>query len=120
MGGDLVNNTTKQLLVAAAIVSMMGVNGISTTALAKGKKKGFKCEGGNACKGKGGCKSDANQCKKGSNACKGEGFVMAKNEADCEKKKAKNAPAPEAAAPATGAPAGEAAPPAGGEAPKAQ
>ena len=47
------------------------------------------CEGVNACKGKGACKSASNACK-GQNACKGHGMSeMTKAECDAAKAKAK-------------------------------
>ncbi|OGP86735.1 MAG: hypothetical protein A2Y95_05570 [Deltaproteobacteria bacterium RBG_13_65_10] len=45
------------------------------------------CEGVNACKGKGSCKSANNSCK-GENACKGKGWV-AMTQAECDGAKAK-------------------------------
>ena len=45
-----------------------------------------KCEGVNACKGKGDCKSASNACK-GQAACKGKGFSEM-SQADCDKAKA--------------------------------
>ena len=41
------------------------------------------CVGANACKGKGACKSAANDCK-GQNACKGKGF-LSMTKAECDK-----------------------------------
>ena len=49
------------------------------------KAEMVKCEGVNACKGKGGCKSASNDCK-GKNACKGKGFSEM-SKADCDKAK---------------------------------
>lgn len=78
------NDTTKKLLIGAAIAGVMGLN---TGAIAKPKaaKAGeFKCEGATECKGHGECKTASNECK-GHNGCKGQGWVMAKNEAECHK-----------------------------------
>lgn len=40
------------------------------------------CDGANACKGKGGCKSEKNACK-GQNGCKGQGFVETATAEEC-------------------------------------
>ncbi|AWN73615.1 hypothetical protein LEAN103870_10460 [Legionella anisa] len=42
-----------------------------------------KCQGGNACKGQGACKTADNACK-GQNACKGKGVAEMSQE-DCQK-----------------------------------
>jgi hypothetical protein len=41
------------------------------------------CNGANACKGKGACKTASNDCK-GHNACKGKGFLEM-TKAECDK-----------------------------------
>ena len=48
-----------------------------------------KCEGVNACKGAGSCKTAKNECK-GHNACKGQG-VVEMTKAECDAAKAKMA-----------------------------
>ncbi|MGC4089211.1 MAG: hypothetical protein QM756_15270 [Polyangiaceae bacterium] len=76
----------KSNLIAAAISGIVvGVSGMAHAspkhegktsvsvdmgAQMQGDKHG--CKGQNACKGKGGCKSDKHECK-GQNACKGQG-----------------------------------------------
>jgi hypothetical protein len=77
----------KSSLIGAAVVGIMAA---SFSAGAAGK---YKCEGGNACKGQGGCKSAKMMKKNASAECAGHGFVMAKDEAACTEMKAKNAPA---------------------------
>ena len=64
--------TTKGTLVAAAVAGLF----ISATPMVASAKAGGKvhCQGVNACKGKGACKSADNACK-GQNGCKGKGFV---------------------------------------------
>ncbi len=84
------NKTTQNLLIGAAIVSVISVGGISTSAFAKKAKNSFKCEGGNACKSHSACGA-----AKGTNACKGTGVAMVKDEAACEAAKAKNGAAAE-------------------------
>ena len=71
------NNMTRQLLMGAAIAGMVGA--AVTTAHAN-EEKGVKCVGTNACKGKGGCKSDSNKCK-GKNSCHGHTFEAPSEEA---------------------------------------
>ena len=64
--------TTKGALVAAAVA---GLFASATPMIASAKPAGkVHCQGVNACKGKGGCKSAENSCK-GQNGCKGKGFV---------------------------------------------
>lgn len=43
------------------------------------------CNGANACKGQGGCKTDKNACS-GQNGCKGQGFVETATAEDCTAK----------------------------------
>jgi len=83
----------KQSLIGAAVV------GILATSLSAGAATGkFKCEGGNACKGQGGCANPKMAKKHASADCKGHSFVMTKDEAACTDLKAKNdAPAAPAA-----------------------
>lgn len=69
------------LATAAAGMFAMTVAGPAAAAQAPM----VKCEGVNACKGKGGCKGAKNACK-GQNGCKGQGF-MEMSQADCDKAK---------------------------------
>lgn len=41
------------------------------------------CQGANACKGKGGCKTAANACA-GQNGCKGKGYVDVASDEECK------------------------------------
>lgn len=79
------NKTTQQLLISAAIASIVGIGSSSTTALAKSKAKkmSYHCDGANGCKGQGACKGADNACK-GQNGCKGKGFTMTKNKKECD------------------------------------
>jgi hypothetical protein len=63
--------TTKGALVAAAVAGLFA-SATPMVAVAKGGK--VHCQGVNACKGKGGCKSADNACK-GQNGCKGKGWT---------------------------------------------
>jgi len=74
--------TTKGALVAAAVA---GLFASVTPVTASAKPGDIKCQGVNACKGKGGCKSAMNECK-GHNGCKGKGWVDM-TEKDCKAKK---------------------------------
>ncbi len=77
--------------IAAAAVASLIAGGAATPALAKGKgSNSFKCEAGNACKGKSECKSADNASCKGHNECKGKGMIMTKNEAACKEAQEKN------------------------------
>jgi hypothetical protein len=74
--------TTKGALVAAAVA---GLFASATPMIASAKPAGkVHCQGVNACKGKGGCKSADNACK-GQNGCKGKG-MMDMSEKACKAK----------------------------------
>jgi len=71
----------KGTLIAAAVAGMF----MSATPLLAAPKEGkVHCQGVNACKGKGGCKSADNACK-GQNGCKGKGWKEM-SEKDCKAK----------------------------------
>ncbi len=64
--------TTKGVLIAAAVAGLFSA---ATPFAASAKSDGgVHCQGVNACKGKGGCKSADNACK-GQNGCKGKGWT---------------------------------------------
>ena len=74
--------STKGQSMAAAVFGMvfaaaplLAHAGGDKAAPAGAKEAQVKCEGMNACKGKGGCKSADNACK-GQNVCKGKGWTM--------------------------------------------
>ncbi|MGH9577716.1 MAG: BufA2 family periplasmic bufferin-type metallophore [Terriglobales bacterium] len=69
---------------AAGLFATTQVYAASHAGAAQGAK--VKCEGVNACKGKGDCKGSKNECK-GKAACKGQGFTEL-SKADCDKAKA--------------------------------
>ena len=71
------------IALATAAAGMFAVTVAGEAAAAQAPM--VKCEGVNACKGKGGCKSAANACK-GHNACKGQSF-MEMSQAECDKAK---------------------------------
>ncbi len=63
------------VLIAAAVAGMFGI--AAAPALAGGKDGGkVHCQGVNECKGKGACKTAANECA-GKNECKGKGWIEA-------------------------------------------
>ena len=76
----------RRLTGIALATAAAGVFAMTAAAPAAAQEAKVKCEGVNACKGKGGCKSANNACK-GQNACKGKGFVEM-TKADCDKAKA--------------------------------
>jgi hypothetical protein len=66
------------------------LTGLALSTANAGDEAKVKCEGVNACKGAGSCKTAKNECK-GHNACKGQGVVeMSKAECDAAKAKAKS------------------------------
>ena len=78
----MTKGTLKGMAIAGALATLMA------PAVAFAGKKGAKavmCEGGNDCKGKGGCKAAAHDCK-GKNDCKGQSFTSEKTAKDCEGK----------------------------------
>jgi hypothetical protein len=83
--------TNRGTLLAAAAAAAFAL-GAGNSALATHHEAGEKihCEGVNACKGTGGCKTAQNECG-GLNSCKGKGWVsMTKAECDAAKKAAKS------------------------------
>jgi hypothetical protein len=75
--------TIKGALVATAVAGLFASAAPTAIAAEKDAAK-VKCQGVNACKGKGGCKSMDNACK-GHNGCKGKGW-MSMSEKDCKAK----------------------------------
>jgi hypothetical protein len=71
------------IALATAAAGMFAMTAAVPTAAQAAK---VKCEGVNACKGQGGCKSAKNECK-GKNGCKGQGWTEM-SQADCDKAKA--------------------------------
>jgi hypothetical protein len=80
--------TTKGAFIAAAVAGLFASAAPIAVAAADST---VHCQGVNACKGKGGCKSADNSCK-GHNGCKGKGFVEM-SEKDCTAKGGTVAPA---------------------------
>lgn len=72
--GDQHMNADRRImgLAIAATAAALFTAGFTAPATAAGDVK-VKCYGTNACKGKGECKTAANQCR-GKNSCKGKGF----------------------------------------------
>ena len=58
----------------AATAAAMLMAGAVTLTSAPASAESVKCQGINACKGQGSCKTASNACK-GQNGCKGQGFV---------------------------------------------
>jgi hypothetical protein len=83
----------KASLIGAAVV------GIMAASLSAGAAGTFKCEGGNACKGQGGCKTPKMAKKHAATDCKGHSFVMVKDAAACTALKGADAPAAASEAP---------------------
>ena len=74
------------VLLAAAAAGLFATAPVAQAAKHEGK---VMCEGVNACKGKGACKTASSSCK-GMNACKGKG-AMEMSMADCTAKGGKAA-----------------------------
>ena len=70
--------------IATAAAGLFSLAPISSAIAAEGK---IVCDGVNACKGRGDCKTASNACK-GQNACKGKGF-LALTPKQCEEARAK-------------------------------
>jgi hypothetical protein len=73
--------STKGTLIAAAVAGLFATGAPFAASAADST---VHCQGVNACKGKGGCKSADNSCK-GQNGCKGKGWVEM-SEKDCKAK----------------------------------
>ena len=92
---NIVNKTSKNMLVGAAIAGMMAV-GLSNTSLAAAKAKKAtkaaepakteaKVDCKNGCKGKSECKTATTACA-GKNECGGKGWIKAATEKECTDK----------------------------------
>ena len=77
-----INKLTGLALATAAA----GMFAITTALPVAAQGANVKCEGVNACKGQGGCKTAGSSCK-GQNSCKGKGWVEM-TQAECDKAKA--------------------------------
>jgi hypothetical protein len=73
----------KGAIIAASVAGLFSA-GVAGIPVAKAGGEQVSCDGVNACKGKGGCKSASNACA-GKNGCKGQGHVMMSKE-DCKAK----------------------------------
>lgn len=82
--GTLIALTAASLFAAACSKKDEGTKSAPTDKAAPSAEKTSKvhCEGVNACKGQGGCKSENNACK-GQNGCKGQGFTETATAEDC-------------------------------------
>ncbi|MBX3500493.1 MAG: hypothetical protein KF889_13675 [Alphaproteobacteria bacterium] len=69
-------------VIAAAAAAMFAAGTIASVSHAQA---GVKCTGINSCKGTSACKTASSSCK-GMNACKGQGWVSAKDAAECTSK----------------------------------
>lgn len=69
-------------VIAAAAAAMFAAGTIATVSHAQSS---VKCAGVNSCKGTSACKTASSSCK-GMNACKGQGWVSAKDAAECTSK----------------------------------
>jgi hypothetical protein len=77
--------------IAAAVAGLVAVAAPSLVHAQSGQAdKKIRCEGINACKGKGACNTAKNGCS-GQNACKGQGWVNA-TEKECKDKGGKVLP----------------------------
>lgn len=74
--------TMKGALIAASVAGLFS-SAVPLVASADKTGDQVKCEGGNACKGKGACASASNSCA-GQNGCKGKGWINT-SAADCKK-----------------------------------
>ena len=73
----------KGTLVAAALAGLFAAGCNKTdNAAPKAQAAKVKCQGANACAGKGGCKGADNECA-GKNGCKGKGWVETASADEC-------------------------------------
>ncbi|EMK02072.1 MULTISPECIES: hypothetical protein [unclassified Leptospira] len=80
------NNTTKKLIIGAAISGLFLSGEVFSEKQEAGSDnvKG-ECHGVNSCKGKSDCHSNGNSCS-GQNSCKGKGWIsLTKKECDAKK-----------------------------------
>ena len=77
---------TRMGMVLASAAAALFAAGVGASAQADHHEGKVKCEGGNACNGKGECKTALHDCG-GKNSCKGKGWVYLTPE-ECEKAKA--------------------------------
>ena len=70
-------------IAAAAATLLIAGAALSAPSLQMAGDATGHCNGANACKGKGACKTASNDCK-GHNACKGKGFLEM-TKAECDK-----------------------------------
>jgi len=70
------------LVMAAAAAALFSAGTVAVVAPAKAA---VKCMGANACKGMSACMTASTACK-GMNACKGQGWIEAKDAAECVSK----------------------------------
>jgi len=77
-------NRLTGVAIAAAAAGMFAIAPISSSIAAEGK---IICDGVNACKGRGDCKTASNACR-GQNKCKGRGF-LALTPKQCEEARAR-------------------------------
>jgi hypothetical protein len=82
----MANLKSTGIALATAAALLFGSVAV-TTAHAEDAK--IKCQGGNACKGKGACATATNSCQ-GQNSCKGKSYVMLTKE-ECDAAKKQNA-----------------------------
>ena len=67
---------TSGLALATAAAVLFGIVAVNTAHAEEAK---VKCQGANACKGKGACATATNACQ-GQNSCKGKSYVMLSKE----------------------------------------
>ncbi|HET6344786.1 MAG TPA: hypothetical protein VFH51_07625 [Myxococcota bacterium] len=80
----MLKDTVKGAVIASAVASMFGAVALQPQAARAADEGKVKCEAGNACNGKSACHTAKNSCA-GQNKCKGQGWVWAKDAAECKK-----------------------------------
>jgi len=85
----------KQIAQAAkGLVIASAVAGLMTSVVACGSTgtdtKNFKCVGGNSCAKEGQCQGEGHDCA-GQSGCAGKGWIMTKDQAECDTAKTKAA-----------------------------
>lgn len=78
------NKKLTAAFLASAVAGLFLSGNVMAEEAPSGEEVKVKCEGTNACHGKGACKSEGNGCA-GQNSCKGKGWEFKASKEECEK-----------------------------------
>lgn len=77
------NKKLTAAFLATAVAGLFLGGNVMAEETPSGEEAKVKCQGANACKGKGACKAEANACS-GQNECKGKGWTETTSKEECE------------------------------------